>query len=151
MASNVLHSYCYLIRTGIFGANNNIVASHCPLWKFDHLRGRNTVNFAVTFFVDQMFSLALSNFSQGIVLSLYIVGAVLVLYLLGAIRGLDALKVFFFALEISANCSTYERKFFQNLFFSQSRQIKKSLRANDGAPLTALGAEVSIMTDMVKV
>lgn len=42
-------------------------------------------------------------------------------------------------------------KFFQNLFFSQSRQLKKAIRVNEGAPLTALGAEVSIMTDMVKV
>ncbi|XP_037040585.1 kinase D-interacting substrate of 220 kDa isoform X5 [Bradysia coprophila] len=66
---------------------------------------------------------------QGILVSLYIVGAVLVLYLLGAIRGLDALK---------------------NLFFSQSRHLKKSLKSHEGAPLTALGAEVSIMTDMVK-
>lgn len=40
---------------------------------------------------------------------------------------------------------------FQNLFFSQSRHLKKSLKSNEGAPLTALGSEVSIMTDMVKV
>lgn len=90
-----------------------------------------------------------SIFSQGILLSLYIVGSVLVLYLLGAIRGLDALKVFFPSFYCDQRL--IKRNFLQNLFFSQSRQLKKALRVNEGAPLTALGAEVSIMTDMVKV
>lgn len=38
-----------------------------------------------------------------------------------------------------------------SLFVSQSRHLKKTLKNNEGAPLTALGAEVSLMTDMVKV
>lgn len=38
-----------------------------------------------------------------------------------------------------------------SLFFSQGRHLKRTLNTNDGAPLTALGAEVSIMTDMVAV
>lgn len=37
------------------------------------------------------------------------------------------------------------------LFVSQSLHLKRALRNNEGAPLTALGAEVSLMTDMVKV
>lgn len=38
-----------------------------------------------------------------------------------------------------------------SLFVSQSRHLKKTLKNNEGAPLTALGTEVSLMTDMVKV
>lgn len=38
-----------------------------------------------------------------------------------------------------------------SLFVSQSRHLKKALKNNEGSPLTALGAEVSLMTDMVKV
>lgn len=38
-----------------------------------------------------------------------------------------------------------------SLFVSQSRHLKKALKNNEGAPLTALGTEVSLMTDMVKV
>lgn len=42
-------------------------------------------------------------------------------------------------------------KAFGSLFVSQSRHLKKALKNNEGAPLTALGTEVSLMTDMVKV
>lgn len=42
-------------------------------------------------------------------------------------------------------------KALSSLFISQSRHLKKTLKNNEGAPLTALGAEVSLMTDMVKV
>lgn len=42
-------------------------------------------------------------------------------------------------------------KAFGSLFISQSRHLKKALKNNEGAPLTALGTEVSLMTDMVKV
>lgn len=42
-------------------------------------------------------------------------------------------------------------KAFSSLFVSQSRHLKKTLKSNEGAPLTALGVEVSLMTDMVKV
>lgn len=38
-----------------------------------------------------------------------------------------------------------------SLFISQSRHLKRALKNNEGAPLTALGIEVSLMTDMVKV
>lgn len=38
-----------------------------------------------------------------------------------------------------------------SLFMSQSRHLKRALKNNEGAPLTALGAEVSLMTDMIKV
>lgn len=47
-----------------------------------------------------------------------------------------------------ANLSAWA-KAFGSLFFSQSRRLKRSLNSNEGSPLTALGAEVSIMTDMV--
>lgn len=49
-----------------------------------------------------------------------------------------------------ANIHAWTRAF-SSLFVSQSRHLKKTLKSNDGAPLTALGAEVSLMTDMVKV
>lgn len=42
-------------------------------------------------------------------------------------------------------------KAFGSLFISQGRHLKRSVRSNGGAPLTALGSEVSLMTDMVKV
>lgn len=42
-------------------------------------------------------------------------------------------------------------KALSSLFISQGRHLKKALKNNEGAPLTALGAEVSLMTDMVKV
>lgn len=42
-------------------------------------------------------------------------------------------------------------KAFSSLFISQSRRLKRALKHNEAAPLTALGAEVSLMTDMVKV
>lgn len=38
-----------------------------------------------------------------------------------------------------------------SLFISQSRHLKRALKNNEGAPLTALGVEVSLMADMVKV
>lgn len=41
-------------------------------------------------------------------------------------------------------------KAFGSLFFSQGRRLKRALNSHEGAPLTALGAEVSVMTDMVK-
>lgn len=37
------------------------------------------------------------------------------------------------------------------LFMSQSRHLKRAMKNNEGAPLIALGAEVSLMADMVKV
>lgn len=37
------------------------------------------------------------------------------------------------------------------LFTSQGRSLKRTVRSNEGAPLTALGNEVALMTDMVKV
>lgn len=49
-----------------------------------------------------------------------------------------------------ANIQAWARAF-SSLFFSQHRHLKKAFRSNEGAPLTALGTEVSIMTDMVKV
>lgn len=49
-----------------------------------------------------------------------------------------------------ANIQSWARAF-ASLFFSQSRHLKRTMKTNEGAPLTALGAEVSIMTDMVKV
>lgn len=68
---------------------------------------------------------------EGIVYSLYMVGAVL---LAGTL----------------ANLSSWA-KAFGSLFFSQGRHLKRTLNTSEGAPLTALGAEVSIMTDMVAV
>lgn len=41
-------------------------------------------------------------------------------------------------------------KALRSLFFSQSRHLRRALRSNESAPLTALGAEVALMTDMVK-
>lgn len=38
-----------------------------------------------------------------------------------------------------------------SLFMSQGRHLKLAMRNSEGAPLTALGQEVSLMTDMVKV
>lgn len=49
-----------------------------------------------------------------------------------------------------ANIQAWARAF-ASLFFSQSRHLKRTLKMNEGAPLTALGAEVSMMTDMIKV
>lgn len=49
-----------------------------------------------------------------------------------------------------ANIHSWARAF-SSLFFSQGRHLKRTFKMNEGAPLTALGAEVSIMTDMVKV
>lgn len=68
---------------------------------------------------------------DGIKFALYIIGAVL---LAGFV----------------ANIQAWARAF-ASLFFSQSRHLKRTLKSNEGAPLTALGAEVLIMTDMVKV
>lgn len=67
----------------------------------------------------------------GLKFALYIIGAVL---LAGFV----------------ANIQAWARAF-ASLFFSQSLHLKRTLKTNEGAPLTALGAEVSIMTDMVKV
>ncbi|XP_075168751.1 ankyrin repeat-rich membrane spanning isoform X3 [Haematobia irritans] len=36
------------------------------------------------------------------------------------------------------------------LFTSQGRHLKRTIRSSEGAPLTALGAEVALMTDMIK-
>ncbi|XP_055837815.1 kinase D-interacting substrate of 220 kDa isoform X2 [Episyrphus balteatus] len=41
-------------------------------------------------------------------------------------------------------------KAFGSLFVSQGRHLRKSVRHNEGAPLSALGTEVALMTDMVK-
>ncbi|XP_067630651.1 kinase D-interacting substrate of 220 kDa B isoform X2 [Eurosta solidaginis] len=41
-------------------------------------------------------------------------------------------------------------KTFGSLFISQGRHLRKSVRHNEEAPLTALGSEVALMTDMVK-
>lgn len=49
-----------------------------------------------------------------------------------------------------ANIHAWTRAF-GSLFVSQGRHLKKALKNNEGAPLTALGTEVSLMTDMVKV
>ncbi|XP_023030563.1 kinase D-interacting substrate of 220 kDa isoform X8 [Drosophila willistoni] len=41
-------------------------------------------------------------------------------------------------------------KVFGSLFTSHKRQLKRAVRSNETAPLTMLGAEVAVMTDMVK-
>ncbi|XP_053965954.1 kinase D-interacting substrate of 220 kDa B isoform X2 [Anastrepha ludens] len=41
-------------------------------------------------------------------------------------------------------------KAFGSLFISQGRHLRRSVRHNEGAPLTALGTEVALMTDMIK-
>lgn len=68
---------------------------------------------------------------EGIVYALYVIGAIL---LAGSL----------------ANIHSWARAF-SSLFFSQGRHLKRAFKSNEGAPLTALGAEVSVMTDMVKV
>lgn len=68
------------------------------------------------------------------------VGMVYALYIIGAVLLAGSL----------ANIHSWARAF-GSLFFSQGRHLKRTLRMNEGAPLTALGAEVSVMTDMVKV
>lgn len=73
----------------------------------------------------------LTIFRSGLYLALYIIGGILVA---GTLANIHAWA--------KALCS---------LFISQSRHLKKALKNNEGAPLTALGAEVSLMTDMVKV
>ncbi|XP_031633089.1 kinase D-interacting substrate of 220 kDa isoform X3 [Contarinia nasturtii] len=67
---------------------------------------------------------------SGLCLALYIIGGILIA---GTLANIHAWA--------KALCS---------LFISQSRHLKKALKNNEGAPLTALGAEVSLMTDMVK-
>lgn len=62
------------------------------------------------------------------------------LYIIGGMLAAGAL----------ANINSWT-KAFGSLFISQSRHLKKALKHNEGAPLTALGTEVSLMTDMVKV
>lgn len=73
----------------------------------------------------------LLSFRGGILYALYVVGAIL---LAGAL----------------ANVNSWA-KAFSSLFFSQGRHMKRTMNSKDGAPLTALGVEVSIMTDMVAV
>ncbi|XP_034480046.1 kinase D-interacting substrate of 220 kDa isoform X6 [Drosophila innubila] len=41
-------------------------------------------------------------------------------------------------------------KVFGSLFISHKRQLKRAVRSNENAPLTLLGAEVAVLTDMVK-
>ncbi|XP_073848303.1 ankyrin repeat-rich membrane spanning isoform X9 [Musca autumnalis] len=41
-------------------------------------------------------------------------------------------------------------KAFGALFTSQGRHLKRTIRSSEGAPLTALGSEVALMTDMIK-
>lgn len=68
---------------------------------------------------------------DGLIYALYIIGGILVA---GTLANIHAWA-----------------KALGSLFVSQSRHLKKALKNNEGAPLTALGAEVSLMTDMVKV
>lgn len=42
-------------------------------------------------------------------------------------------------------------KAMSSLFISQGRHLRRAVRTNEGAPLTAMGTEVALMTDMVKV
>lgn len=70
-------------------------------------------------------------FRHGLLLALYIIGGLLIA---GTLANIHAWT-----------------KALGSLFISQSRHLKKALKNNEGAPLTALGAEVSLMTDMVKV
>lgn len=70
-------------------------------------------------------------FRHGLRLAMYIIGGLLVAGTL-------------------ANIHAWARAL-GSLFVSQSRHLKKALKNNEGAPLTALGTEVSLMTDMVKV
>lgn len=42
-------------------------------------------------------------------------------------------------------------KVIASIFLSQRRQLSRAIKINEGAPLSALGAEVSLMTDMVSV
>lgn len=71
------------------------------------------------------------KFRHGLRLALYIIGGILIA---GTLANIHAWA-----------------KALSSLFVSQSRHLKKALKNNEGAPLTALGAEVSLMTDMVKV
>lgn len=41
-------------------------------------------------------------------------------------------------------------KVFGSLFISHKRQLKRAVRSNENAPLTMLGGEVAVLTDMVK-
>lgn len=68
---------------------------------------------------------------DGLIYALYIIGGILTA---GALANIHAWL-----------------KALGSLFVSQSRHLKKTLKNNEGAPLTALGTEVSLMTDMVKV
>ncbi|XP_055387452.1 kinase D-interacting substrate of 220 kDa B isoform X3 [Condylostylus longicornis] len=56
------------------------------------------------------------------------------------------------ALLVTAICTNLHilAKAITSLFTSQGRHLRKSMKTNEGAPLTALGAEVALMTDMVK-
>lgn len=81
---------------------------------------------------DRKYNIFLRIFHRhGLRLALYIIGGILVAGTL-------------------ANIHSWT-KALGSLFVSQSRHLKKALKNNEGAPLTALGAEVSLMTDMVKV
>lgn len=70
-------------------------------------------------------------FRDGLLLALYIIGGSLVA---GTLANIHAWA-----------------KALSSIFISQSRHLQKALKNNEGAPLTALGTEVSLMTDMVKV
>lgn len=56
----------------------------------------------------------------------------------------------FLATSICANLHIWA-KAVTSMFVSQAKQLRRSIKQNEGAPLTALGAEVALMADMVKV
>ncbi|XP_037926963.1 kinase D-interacting substrate of 220 kDa isoform X3 [Hermetia illucens] len=55
----------------------------------------------------------------------------------------------FLATSICANLHIWA-KAVTSMFVSQAKQLRRSIKQNEGAPLTALGAEVALMADMVK-
>jgi len=69
--------------------------------------------------------------SEAIKLSLYFLGAIL---LAGTVANLHSWA-----------------KALNSLLFSQSHHLQRAIKLNEGAPLTALGGEVALLTDMVKV
>ncbi|XP_037945191.1 kinase D-interacting substrate of 220 kDa B-like isoform X3 [Teleopsis dalmanni] len=80
--------------------------------------------------VTAYFTFATADEQQHILVSIYVICAVLVTIICTNLHVLA--------------------KAFGSLFVSQGRHLKQAVRGNEGAPLTALGAEVALMTDMVK-
>ncbi|XP_039956625.1 kinase D-interacting substrate of 220 kDa isoform X6 [Bactrocera tryoni] len=76
------------------------------------------------------FTYASAEEKESILVSIYVICAILVTIICTNLHGLA--------------------KAFGSLFISQGRHLRRSVRLNEGAPLTAMGAEVALMTDMVK-